>query len=191
MANMLGGKNMDEQTLRKKLKIMVMTVILLTLCLICTSYALASTIVKIRNNRFVMSMGVELELNNGKTVVDMSDVIFEPGGSYMSEFPIANHSWFDVWYRISFANVEGELKDYVKVKVTEEDGTILCNGLISKLSDDNVFISSLSAYEEKKIRIEFYFLKESSNIQQGKSVIFDIKADATQKQNNSDKDFGD
>ena len=102
---------MDEQKLRKKLKIMVMTVILLSLGLVCTSYALASSIVKIRTNQFTMSMGVELELNDGKSVVDMSDVVFEPGGTYTSTFPISNLSGFDVWYRISFTNVEGELTE--------------------------------------------------------------------------------
>lgn len=182
---------MDEQKLRKKLKIMVMTVILLSLGLVCTSYALASSIVKIRSNRFTMSMGVELELNNGKSAIDMSDVVFEPGGTYVSEFPISNLSEFDVWYRISFTNVSGELKDYVTVKVTEEDGTVLCNGLISKLSADKVMVSSLAAGEEKNLKIEFYFSKDAGDIHQGKTVAFNIKADATQKQNNNDKDFGD
>ena len=182
---------MDEQKLRKKLKIMVMTVILLSLGLVCTSYALASSIVKIRTNQFTMSMGVELELNDGKSVVDMSDVVFEPGGTYTSTFPISNLSGFDVWYRISFANVEGELKDYVSVKVTEEDGTVLCDGLISKLTAANVSVSSLAAGEEKNLKIEFYFSKDAGNIHQGETVAFNIKADATQKQNNSNKDFGD
>ena len=31
----------------------------------------------------------------------------------------------------------------------------------------------------------------ADNIHQGKTVAFNIKADATQKQNNSNKDFGD
>ena len=182
---------MDEQKLRKKLKIMVMTVILLSLGLVCTSYALASSIVKIRTNQFTMSMGVELELNDGKSVVDMSDVVFEPGGNYKSDFSITNLSDFDVWYRISFINVTGELKDYVTVKVKEENGIVLCDGLISKLSKGGVSTGSLSAGEEKKLMIEFYFLKNVGNNYQGKTVTFNIKADATQKQNNSVKDFGD
>ena len=182
---------MNEKKLRKKLKIMVVTFILLSIGLVCTSYVLAGSIIKIHNNYFVMNKGLKLELSNGEAVIDMSDVVFEPGGTYTSTFPISNLSGFDVWYRISFSNVEGELKDYVSVKVTEEDGTVLCDGLISKLTAANVSVSSLASGEEKNLKIEFYFSKDAGNIHQGKTVAFNIKADATQKQNNSNKDFGD
>lgn len=182
---------MNEKKLRKKLKIMVVTFILLSIGLVCTSYVLASSIIKIHNNYFVMNKGLKLELSNGEAVIDMSDVVFEPGGNYKSDFSITNLSDFDVWYRISFINVSGELKDYVTVKVKEENGIVLCDGLISKLTKGDVSTGSLSAGEEKKLMIEFYFLKNVGNNYQGKTVIFNIKADATQKQNNSVKDFGD
>ena len=182
---------MNEKKLRKKLKIMVVTFILLSIGLVCTSYVLASSIIKIHNNYFVMNKGLKLELSNGEAVIDMSDVVFEPGGNYKSDFSITNLSDFDVWYRISFINVSGELKDYVIVKVKEENGIVLCDGLISKLTKGDVSTGSLSAGEEKKLIIEFYFLKNVGNNYQGKTVTFNIKADATQKQNNSVKDFGD
>lgn len=180
-----------EQKLRRKLKIMIASVILLSLCLIGTSFALASSMVKLRNNHFVMSMGVEIELNEGKPVIDMSEVVFEPGQSYTSEFPILNLSSFDVWYRIYFTGVKGELKEFIYVTIKEQEGTILCNGKICEIDSDVAVVSSLKAGEEKILNITFTFLIDADNSKQGETVMFNVTADATQKQNNSHKDFGD
>ena len=57
---------MNEQNLKKKLTVMIATVVLLSLGLAITSFALASSIAQVRNNRFAMSMGVELTINDGK-----------------------------------------------------------------------------------------------------------------------------
>ena len=105
---------------------MIVTVVLLSIGLTVTSFALASSIAQVRNNRFAMSMGVELTINDGKPVVDVTDMVYEPGGTYVSEFPIANLGTFDVWYRVYFTDVNGVLKDYITVTIKEADGTVLC-----------------------------------------------------------------
>ena len=181
---------MNEQNLKKKLTVMIVIVVLLSLGLAITSFALASSIAQVRNNRFAMSMGVELTINDGKPVVDVTDMVYEPGGTYVSEFPIANLGTFDVWYRVYFTDVKGVLKDYITVTIKEADGTVLCKGTMSELSSDKVAVSSLAAGEEKTLTIEFYFSSEAGNAAQGQSVSFNITANATQKQNNPNKDFG-
>lgn len=181
---------MNEQNLKKKLTMMIVTVVLLSIGLIVTSFALASSIAQIQNNRFSMSMGVELTINDGKPVVDVTDMVYEPGGTYVSEFPIANLGTFDVWYRVYFTDVNGALKDYITATIKEADGTVLCKGTMSELSSDKVAVSSLAAGEEKTLTIEFYFSSEAGNAAQGQSVSFNITANATQKQNNPNKDFG-
>ena len=181
---------MNEQNLKKKLTMMIVTVVLLAIGLTVTSLALASSIAQVRNNRFTMSMGVELTINDGKPVVDVTDMVYEPSGTYVSEFPIANLGTFDVWYRVYFTDVKGVLKDYITVTIKEADGTVLCKGTISELSSDKVAVSSLAAGEEKTLAIEFYFSSEAGNAAQGQSVSFNITANATQKQNNPNKDFG-
>ena len=181
---------MNEQNLKKKLTMMIVTVVLLSLGLTITSLALASSIAQIRNNRFAMSMGVELTINDGKPVVDVTDMVYEPGGTYQSEFPIANLGTFDVWYRVYLTAVEGALKDYITVTIKEADGTVLCKGTMSELTSNKVAISSLAAGEEKTLYIEFYFSSEANNSAQGQTVSFHITANATQKKNNPDKDFG-
>ena len=182
---------MNEQSLKKKLNIMIATVVLLVCGLMVTSMALAHSIVQVSNNRFSMAMGAELAINDGKPVVDVTDMVYEPGGMYKSEFPIANLSSFDVWYRVYFSAVEGVLKDYITVSVKEADGTVLCHGTMDELSADKVAASSLAAGERKTLYIEFYFSSEAENNAQGQTVSFNITADATQKKNNPNKDFSD
>ena len=183
--------NSNEQKLKKKLNLMIVTVVLLVCGLTITSIALANSIVQIRNNRFAMSMGIELTINNGEPVVDVTDMVYEPGGTYQSTFPMANLGTFDVWYRIYFTDVKGALKDAIIVTVKEADGSVLCKGTMSELTSNKVAVSSLAAGEEKTLYIEFYFLPETGNEAQGQTVSFNITANATQKQNNPNKDFGD
>lgn len=182
---------MVEQSLKKKLTMMIVAVVLLSLGLTVTSFALASSIAQIRNNRFTMSMGVELKINEGNPVVDPTNMVYEPGGTYQSEFPIANVGTFDVWYRVYLTDVEGVLKDFITVTIKEADGTVLCKGTMSELSSDKVAISSLAAGEKKTLNIEFYFSSEAGSAAQGQTVSFNITANATQKQNNPYMDFGD
>jgi len=182
---------MNEQNLKKKLNLMIVTVILLVCGLVVTSAALASSIVGVRNNRFSMSAGVELTVNNGKPVVDVTDVLYEPGGTYQSEFPISNLGTFDVWYRVYFTNVEGALKENITVTIKEKDGKVLCEGKMSELNAEKVAISSLAAGEEKTLFVTFHFSADADNEKQGQTVTFNITADATQKKNNPYMDFGD
>lgn len=183
---------MDEKKLRKKLKIMVVTVILLVFGLTTTSYALAASIAQVRSNRFAMSMGVELDINDGRPVIDVTDVLFEPGGTYHGEFTVENRGTFDVWYRVYFTDVAGELKDDITVTVKEKNGTVLCHGVMSDISVDKVKTSSLLAGEEKVLDIEFNFSSDVDNSAQGTTAVnFNITADATQKPNNPYMDFGD
>lgn len=181
---------MNEQNLKKKLTVMIVTVVLLSLGLAITSFALASSIVSIRNNRFSMSMGIELTVNDGNPVVDVTNMVYEPGGTYTSEFPIANLGTFDVWYRVYLTGVTGELQDDIIVTIKEKDGTVLCKGMMNQLTADKVMTGSLAAGESKTLTIEFYFSPDADNSAQGQTVSFNITADATQKKNNSDRDFG-
>ncbi len=191
---------MNEHNLKKKLTMMIVTVILLSLGLAITSLALAGSIAQIRNNRFAMSTGINLKINgidsdgDGPPVVDMNDILFEPGGTYKSEFSVANDGTFDVWYRIYFTDVEGALKDHiiVTVKENEENGKVLCSGKMSELSADQVKVGTLEANQQKTLSIEFYFPSDVGNNAQGQSVSFNITANATQMQNNPgpNPDFG-
>lgn len=182
---------MNEKKLRNRLIMMIVTVFLLVLGLTITSVALVDSVVSIQRNRFVMSEGAALKVNNGQPVVNMTDIVYEPGGRYVSEFPITNMSTFDVWYRVYFTDVEGELKDDITVTIREKNGKTLCEGLMYELDKNKVSVGSLGAGEEKILEIEFYFLPYADNSAQGQNVSFNITTNATQKQNNTQMDFGD
>ena len=109
---------MNDKRLKRKITTMVVILLLLVCGLTITSFALANSIAQIRENRFEMSEGVELEING----IDVTNIVYEPGGKYESEFTISNIGTLDVWYRVYFTNVTGDLKDVTSVTVKEEDG---------------------------------------------------------------------
>ena len=182
---------MEAKKLENRLRIMLITIVFLLFGLTFTSLALADSVVRVQNNRFQMSSGLSIKINDGAPVVDVTDIVYEPGGTYRSEFPISNKSNFAIWYKIYFTDVQGELNDYITVTVKEADGKVLCKGKMSELGSNKASVGTLDANEEKTIYIEFYFLPDSGNSAQGKSVSFNIAATSTQKENNPNKDFGD
>lgn len=175
---------MNERNPRKKLNILLVTIILLVSGLSITSFALTSSVVTLRNNRFTMSTGVELEINHGNPVFEGNGVPYEPGGRYQSEFPITNPGPLDVWYRIYITDVEGGHGEDITVTIKEQDGTVLCQGKMNELDANKAATSSLAAEEEKILSIEFCFSPDAENDAQGQTISFSITADATQKKNN-------
>ena len=169
---------------------MIATVVLLICGLIIVGYALALTIVNVRNNRVAMSTGVKIDINDEKPVVNVVDVPYEPGNTYRTEFPITNLSAFDVWYRVYFTDVDGVFKEDITVTIKEKDGTVLCQGLIHEIGPSQAVISSLAKGEKKVLDIEFYFSPDATNSAQRQTLSFNITTTATQKINNPQKNFG-
>lgn len=182
---------MNKNKLKGRLYLTIALFSLLVCSFTTTSFALALSIARLNNNRFEMSMGVELNLNGGEPIVDTTSMVYEPGGTCVSEFPVTNLSTFDVWYKIFFTDVDGTLSDHITVTVREKDGTVLCTGRLSDIHKDNVTVSSLASGQQKMLEIEFYFSPDAGNGAQGQTVSFGITAQATQKKNNPDQDFGD
>lgn len=181
---------MNEKNLKRRLRITIVVFALLVCSFTTTSFALAIAIAELRDNRFSMDMGVELYINDGEPIVDSANMIYEPGGTYVSEFPITNLGTYDVWYRVFFTDVDGSLSDYITVTVKEPDGTVMCQGTLNDLGKERVAVSSLAAGEKRVLYIEFYFSSSAGNDAQGQTVSFNITANATQKKNNPDQDFG-
>ena len=85
---------MEAKKLENRLRIMLITIVFLLFGLTFTSLALADSVVRVQNNCFQMSSGLSIEINDGAPVVDVTDIVYEPGGTYRSEFPISNKSNF-------------------------------------------------------------------------------------------------
>ena len=183
---------MKENNLKIKLILLIVTVVLLICGLTLTSFALVDSIVRVQNNSFSMSMGVVMKVNNDWPI-NINDIIFEPGETRTCEFPISNLGTFDIWYRVYFTEVSGDLQDDITVTIREKNGQVLGKATMGKLTSDNVttsFISSVDGINEKIICIDFYFSPDVEK-QGGDDVTFNIKVDATQKPNNPYMDFGD
>lgn len=181
--------NPEKLSLGKKLSTSVTLVVLLSLCLCVTSFALIYSIVTVEDNIFVTGF-VEINLNDGQPVIEEDEFLFEPGMTVWKEFFIRNQSSCDVYYRIYFRNVSGYLKDILQVEIKDGDETLF-QGTPSELSRAKVKAAkdALTIDETKYLQIYFHFPEEIGNHAQNEFLRFDLAADAVQTKNNVNKDF--
>ena len=181
---------MVKHIAKKKLITIIATLVFFTAGLAVTSYAIVKSFIEVETE-ITMGEGVDLNINDGEPIIDTTSLVYEPGGTYVSSFTLENKGAFDVWYRVYPTDVDGPLKDYITVTVKEQDGTVMCRGSMGDLKSEGINVGTLSAGEEKTLSIELYFIPGAGNAAQGKTVSFKITANATQKQGNPNKDFGD
>lgn len=175
----------------RKLRISLAAVILLSVSLAITSYALVRISVSVRDNFFHTGI-VEINLNHGKPIVDPDDEMFkrfEPGMRVVREFEIINESTDDVYYSIYLEQVEGELARVLEISVWDGE-LLLCSGTAQEL-DGNVDgrISELKMGETRKLEAQFYYPADAGNETQGERLSFRMGARAVQKRNNPDREF--
>ena len=83
----------------KKLTGGIIAIILLTVCLAITTFALVFASVSVDNNIFKTGE-VKINLNDGKPVINEHEFIFEPGMTVKKDFFIENDSTWDVYYKL-------------------------------------------------------------------------------------------
>lgn len=178
----------ESKTL-KKLNAGIITVILLSICLCITTFALVYTTVFVDNNLFMTGI-VKINLNDGKPVIEEYEYLFEPGMTVKKDFFIENHSTWDVYYKIYFKNIEGGLADVLEIEVKDGD-TSLFKGKMSELTRESVGAADdiLHLNERRDLTIFFHFPEEAGNEAQNLYLAFDISADAVQTKNNPEKLF--
>lgn len=198
-------------TTEKRLRIGMITVIILTLCLVTTTYALTRATLELKRNTF-HSGQIGINLNDGEEIIDISDPLFrrfEPGVLAETNFFIENdNSKWDVYYRVYFSNVVGELADIIEVTVTDPystsfkgpsassffrdenrkenvKGEVLFHGIMSELTRDTVDTANdvLKIREKRELRMYFYYPTDVGNAGMGKDVLFDICLEAIQTKN--------
>ena len=118
----------SRMTTEKKLRAGMITVIILTVCLVMTTYALMRVTLDIRDNVFHTGY-IKINLNDGAPVIDPNDPVFqrfEPGVLAKTEFFIRNNdfddeqkSTGDVYYRLYFSDINGPLADVLEVTITD------------------------------------------------------------------------
>lgn len=178
----------DEKTSRS-LVISVIVVIVLSLCLSVTTFALTYLTVQVENNRFTTGI-VSINLNDGKPVITADEFLFEPGMTVVKDFFVENKSSCPVYYRVYFDEVKGNLAKVLEISIAEK-GKILWFGTASELVKANVLAADdeLAIGERRDLQITFHFPENSGNLYQNNYLTFDFCAEAVQTLNNPDKLF--
>ena len=178
----------DSYTVRR-LAMSIMAVIVLTVCLCITTYALVMVSVGMSGNYFHTGT-IAINLNDGEPVIDERELLFCPGMSIEREFFIKNDSTWDVYYRIYFDETEGGLSDVLRITV-KSGSYVLFEGTAKELSRQNVRAGDdeLRPGEKRNLKVIFEYPEEATNETQDMSLTFKLCADAVQTKNNPYRSF--
>lgn len=167
----------------------IIVVIILTVCLCITTFALVYASVSVENNLFHTGE-ININLNNGNPIIREHEFLFEPGMTVKKEFFIENNSTWDVYYRIYFDNVSGGLADVLEISVKDGD-RVLYSGTANELTRQNVIAAddTLRIGQRKNLTAYFRFPEENGNDTQSLDLTFTMCAEATQTRNNPNKLF--
>lgn len=181
---------MDENTTNRKLTVRLVTIIIMLICLCVITYGYVLSQVKIEDNYF-QTGEVKININDGKTVINEDDYLFEPAMTVEKEFFVKNESSFSVYYKIYFSEVKGSLAKVIEVTIQDQDGNPLYQGTISELNKDKVVATddTLQVNEKKNFKIIFHYPKEKGNETMNQQLSFKLEVAATQTKNNPNKQF--
>lgn len=179
----------NQNKTEKKLTTSIAAVVILSICLVLTTFALVYSAVSVDSNLFKTGT-VKINLNDGKPVIEEHEFLFEPGMTVKKNFFIENQSTWDVYYKLYFDGIEGGLADVLDVSVNDGD-KVLFSGKVSELTRANVGAADdiLKLNERRNLTITFHFPEEAKNDTQNLFLSFDLSADAVQTKNNPDKLF--
>lgn len=180
--------NNNKKTV-KKLIDGIIVVVLLSICLCATTFALVWSAVSVDNNLFHTGT-IKINLNNGEPIIKEYEFLFEPGMTVKKDFFVENQSTWDVYYRLYFDHVGGGLAEVLQITIKDGEKTIY-QGTAAELNRKDVGAADdiLRINERRELSIYFYFPDDSGNNTQNLSLSFDLCADAVQTKNNPDKLF--
>ena len=180
---------MSEKSIQKKIKAQIITLIVLLLCLIITTFALVYSTLTLEDNYFKTGL-VDINLNDGKPVISEHEFLFEPGMTVKKDFFIENNSTWSVYYKLYFDHVDGGLADVLEITVKDGDDT-LYSGTAASLSREKSAVCDdvLSVSQKKSLSIYFHYPEGAGNKTQDQTLTFDLCADGVQTKNNPQKSF--
>ena len=180
---------MSEKETSKKLTVSVIILIILSVALCITTFALVWATVSVENNMFHTGI-VKINLNDGKPIIEEHELLFEPGITVKKDFFIENQSTDDVYYKLYFGDIDGLLADVLEITIMDGD-RILYSGLIKELTKRNVGVvdEALKVNEKKNLTVCFHFPEDVGNSAQNLYLSFSMNADAVQTKNNPNRVF--
>ncbi len=180
---------MSKTQTARRLTAGIIAIIVLSVCLCITTFALIYASFSIENNLFETG-SVDINLNGGEAVIQENEFLFEPGMTVKKDFFVKNESTWPVYYRIYFDKVSGGLSDILEITIKDGE-TVLWQGTANELTRDKVDAAetALAISEEKKLKIYFYYPPDSGNAGQDQYLWFNLCAEATQTKNNDERKF--
>ncbi len=179
--------NNSPQT--KQLVLSIVIILFITCLLFITTYALFEQISKAENNYFKTGI-VEINLNDGKPIIEKHEYIFEPGMTVEKDFFIQNESTWAVYYKIYLDNVEGDLANAIEVSILHDNEVLYTDKAINFTRENAPVAKDVLLIDERRnLKIRFHYPKDASNDFQNQYFAFDLCADAVQEKNNPDKKF--
>ncbi len=179
---------MTDSTTAKKLTGGIVAIIVLALCLFATTLALVWATVSVENNLFQTGV-IDINLNDGKPLIQEHEFLFEPGMTVTKEFFIENNSTWSVYYKLYFERVTGGLADWLQLTVKDGE-RVLYSGTANELTREKVTATdTLAVQEQKALTISFYFPQDAGNAVMNRTLAFTLCADATQTKNNPNQLF--
>ena len=169
---------------KKRLKGSIVAVIVLAICLCITTYAIVWASVSVNENVFQTGK-LQINLNDGKPVIEEREFLFEPGMTVQKNFFIENESTCEVYYKLYFTNAEGGLADILEITIADGDKT-LYRGTAAELNHTAVSaaVNSLGLNERRDLMISFHYPENADNSGQARTLTFNLCADAVQTKNN-------
>ncbi len=174
---------------KKKLILNALIIVVLVIALCITTFALLYSMVKVDDNSF-MTGSIKVNLNDGKPVIEEDDLLFEPGMTVQRKFFIENEGTWDVYYKIYFEDIKGELADVLDITIKDGERTVY-SGKVSDMTKDKVDSDEeiLRDGERRQMTVTFSFPKDSGNEVQNAYLKFNMSVDAVQTKNNPQRMF--
>ncbi len=180
---------MTETKTAKKLTGGIVTIVILAICLVITTFALVYASVSVENNLFHTGK-ININLNDGKPVIREHEFLFEPGMTVKKDFFIENDSTWDAYYRLYLDDVSGGLADVLAVTVKDGD-KVLYSGTANELTKQDVTAADdmLKIGQRRNLTVYFHYPENEGNNTQNLDLTFTMCAEATQTKNNPNRLF--
>lgn len=165
----------------------VAVILILVCCLTVTAVALVYGTVKITNNSFTTG-NVEINLNDGKPVIQQYDFLFEPGMTVEKSFFVENESTCSAYCKVYMDKIEGSLAPVLDVTVFDGED-VLYSGKASDFTKQAVTDELLAVSQRRDMTIRFHYPEGAGNETGNGKLSFVLCAEAVQTENNPDHQF--